>query len=173
MFDRGKIVVGSILLVALAMAAFAWSWNYNRGRKSMDFWGRDAAVLIRQAPQVELWRLAGDNDSQAEVERITAGGMSLAVVERTDISQAQGLLHARFALTEDASFDFSESKPANKPRWDYAVRFTRDGHAATVLFDFTNSRVGIAEQDRTARAVPKINAGWQQFVARHVAESKS
>src|SRR5688572_14162169 len=102
------------------MAAFAWSWNYNRGRKSMEFWGRDAAVLIRQAPQVELWRLAGDNDSQAAVERITVGGTPLAVIERTDISQAQGLLHARFALTEDASFDFTEGKPAPQPRWDYA-----------------------------------------------------
>ena len=30
--------------------------------------------MIRQAPQVELWRLAGDNDSQAAVERITVGG---------------------------------------------------------------------------------------------------
>ena len=168
--DRGKIVVGSILLVALVMAVFAWNWNYNRGRKSMEFWGREAAVLIRQAPQVELWRLAADNDSQAVVERITVSRTPLAVVERTDISRAQGLLHARFALTEDASFDFSDSRPAQKPQWDYAVRFTRDGRTATVLFDFTNSRVGIAEQNRAARAVPKIIEGWQQFVARHGAE---
>ena len=175
MLNRGKLVVSSIFMVALLMAVFAWWWNYERGRKSMEFWGRDAALLIRQAKDVELLRLIPVVTAGESAQTIDVGPVVYAV-ERADISRAPGLLHARFALTEDASFEFYAT-PENggvlptsyeDGNWQYAVRFNREGKSATVLFDFQNSRVGIAEEQRSARVIAKIVTGWQQFIARHL-----
>ena len=168
MADRGKLVVSAILAVALALAGFAWYWNYAHGRRSLDFWGREQALLIRQAPDVELMRLVplmGENNSN---EKIVFAGKSWAVIERKNISKAQGLLHARFALTVDASFHFDEPADPASAQWDVAARFSRDGQAATVLFDFQHEQLGIAEHGRVARVVPKIVSGWRQFVGRHL-----
>lgn len=172
MIDRGKLVVTSILGIALALAAFAWWWNYQHGRRSHEFWGREQILLIRQARQVELLRLMPSAAEPGDTEAIDFAGHSWTIVERKDVSQAQGLLHARFALNADASFYFDEPV-ATEPHWQYAARFTRDGRSATVLFDFAQAELGIAEQQRAVRVVPKIVSGWKQFIGRHLTGERS
>lgn len=172
MQNLGKIVVLTLVVVALALATFAWWWNFQRGERSRDFWGHEAAMLIREAPQVELLRLepvAAGKESPGE--SLALDSERFAIVERKDISHEKGLLHARFALTEDASFAFDQPLATETPSWAYAARFTDGSKHATILFDLDHSQVTLAETHRIARVIPKIVTGWRTFIARHLAPS--
>src|SRR2546423_4255155 len=83
--STGQVAVLTMITVAVMAAGFSWWWNYNRGRKSLEFYGSEAATLIRTAPQVEILR--------AEPET------------NIDISHAPGLINARASLLSDASYE--------------------------------------------------------------------
>jgi hypothetical protein len=51
---RGYLVVLAMFALALIAATFAWYVNFNRGRRTLEFFGPEAATLIRTAPKVEL-----------------------------------------------------------------------------------------------------------------------
>jgi hypothetical protein len=167
MQNAGKLVVAGILVVAAVLATFAWWWNFRRGEQSRNFWGHEAAMLIRDAPQVELMRLEPVAGEASSGDSLAVGSERFTIVERKDISHAQGLLHARFALTEDASFEFNKPVTMEQPNWSFAVRFTAGKESATVVFDLDHSQVTLAETNRTARVIPKIVSGWRTFIARH------
>src|SRR6185295_18699265 len=117
--------------VALLMAAFAWWWNRQQGRRALEFWGKDSALAIRDGKKVELLRLRPKSSRSADLK-------DPEVVETKDISRAQGLIHARHSLLQDASFDWS-AKPAGLSRFPtkqdvLAVRFTRQDVATTIVF---------------------------------------
>src|SRR5947209_6393047 len=115
MLNRGQLVVIAMFAVALAAASFAWTWNYARSRRCLDFYGAQAARLIRTAPRVEI---------------LTPDGGSL------DISQALGLLNARSSLLDDASFEWNAAIAADDSGEATAVCFTDHNRTATLVFDF-------------------------------------
>src|SRR5262245_53603185 len=131
MRSSGKLVVLSIFAVALLMAAFAWWWNRQQGRRALEFWGKDSALAIRDGQNVELLRLQPRNGRLVDLE-----GFDL--LETKDISQAQGLIHARHSLLQDASFDWSgnRTRPAQfeSNKDVFAVRFSRQDVATTIVF---------------------------------------
>src|SRR5262245_66079728 len=88
---QGQYVVLSMTVVALLAATFSWWWNYNRGRKALEFFGPEGALLIRTAPHVVL--------------------LATATNQEIEIGGAPGFLNARASLLSDASFQWSE--PAN------------------------------------------------------------
>jgi len=151
--DRGKIAVLSMFALAIGAATFAWFWNYRRGERCLAFYGSEAATLIRTAPRVEI----------LEVDPAD----SLTIARRIDISHAPGLLNARAALLDDASFQWnvqprpSTTKPtrllcfANSDR-EVRLRLNREDQSLEILLD-GNSAVLDA----------KTSAGWQQFLDRY------
>ena len=177
----GKWVVLTIFFLAVAMAAFAVWWNYERGRRSLALWGKDGALLIRGAKKVELLRLARDSPAHdkppeagkietaetSERERLTCGGETYRVMETKDVSQAQGLIHARSAFLDDASFDWTRA-PAARAEYGWAVRFSEGTATATILLDVEHRQALLAESGRAAIVVPKITSGWKTFSDRHL-----
>jgi len=167
MLDRGKLAVLTMFAVALVAATFAWWWNYSRGQRCLEFYGKDAALSIRTAEQVELLELAPDNDSPADqaVNRIQVGDLSYLVHGVTDISQAKGLIHARTSIVDDASFRWEAHPGDCQPRIQYAVRFTGDSRA-TLAFDFGCQSVWHVEPGKSATLIPKVAEGWESFLIR-------
>src|SRR5688500_17290353 len=100
MLNRGKLAVVMMFAVALAAAGTAWWFNFHRGRQTLDFYGRDAALMIRTAPHVELLKLIPADASAAEpsAELLTLGDQRLRVAQRQDMSRAKGLINARTSL---------------------------------------------------------------------------
>jgi len=144
---RGQFVVLSMLGVAVLAASFAWWWNLQRGRRALEFYGPEAATLIRTAPKVELLR-----DDEAV----------------RDISKAKGLLNARTSLLGDASYQWSSEGRFAKP--DAILRFTDGKRSALVSFDFENQT--ISANYKTAVLSQKTADGWRSYLARQTGETQ-
>jgi hypothetical protein len=152
MQSRGKLVVLGMFAVALVAATFAWAWNYSRARQCLDFYGGEAARLIRVGGRVEL----GAPEGQSPI----------------DISKAPGLLNARSSLLDDASYDWRPDSltAVNEPP-DATVRFSDDERAVLLAFDFQNKLVTIVTRGKSARLNNKTAAGWQKFLSRQKRQS--
>ena len=151
MIHRGKFLIVAIFLVAVVAASFAWWHQYQKGRHALSLWGAGPAVLIRHAPRVELLRLK----APAEIA---------VILGHKDISRARGIVHARQALVEDASFDFQAARGDCEPHWQYALRFSDAGQRATVQFDFDCGRARLEESGQEVAMTPKLAAGMKKFI---------
>jgi hypothetical protein len=146
--SRGKLAVLTILLVAALLAGGGWWWNWQRGRRCLELYGSEAAYLIRTAPKVEI---LADESGRA-----------------IDISRANGLVHARTALLDDASYAWDES-PAGQSDELHAVRFSRGNVFVTLEFSAKTNSVFIRESGRGAALDQKTADGWRAFIERNLA----
>lgn len=171
MLDRGKLAVLTMFALALAAATFAWWWNYSRGQKCLEFYGKDAALLVRTAKRVELLELSPDNDAPADrtVDRLIINGQTYLLRQITDISQVKGLIHARTSILDDTSFQWHDALIDCRPEFLYAVRFTGDSRT-TLAFDFSCQTVWHVEQGKAVVLIPKVAQGWESFLTRHAKE---
>ena len=153
MLDRGKLAVLAMFALAVVAATFAWWWNYRRGERCLAFYGSEAATLIRTAQTVEI------------VELDPAAG-DLAISRRIDISRAPGLLNARAALLDDASFDWSAPppEPASGTR---LVRFAEGDREVLLRLDSARRSLEIVPAGKSAVLDQKTSDGWRQFLERY------
>lgn len=167
MLNRGKLAVVTMFVVALAAAGTAWWFNFNRGRQTLEFYGRDAALMIRTAPHVELLVLTPEGDSMNEPseEMLTLNNQRLRVAQRHDMSKAKGLINARTSLLADSSYHWDTDPGDCQPRIEYAVRY-RGQTTATLAFDFNCQQVWHVESGRSATIISKVAEGWQSFLTR-------
>jgi hypothetical protein len=171
MLNRGKLVVIFIFMVALAMAGFALWWNWGLGRRSLEYWGQESGLAIRDAKTVQLMRLVeqpGNPDESGEFFQLD--GRTWKVVQTKDVSSAQGLVHARHAFLEDASFQWDQPVDFSHPDWQYAVRFQADQEQATILLDLKLGAAGFWEAKRAVHLSPKTASGWTKFTGRFFPE---
>jgi hypothetical protein len=147
--STGKIAVLAMIGAAVLAASFAWWWNYNRGRRSLEFYGAEAATLIRTAPKVEILRPEPEGN--------------------IDISTAPGLINARASLLSDASYDWSAPESRQESPL-FSVRFSRGGKSVVITFDFENRTISNTATQRAITLNPKTADGWKQYLARHSKE---
>jgi hypothetical protein len=81
-----------------------------------------------------------------------------------DITQARGILHARQALIEDASYDWSRGLLTERPNWSDALCFSDQGGQTVLVFDLTAGLVCQPETGQVASIAP-IRAGLREFFA--------
>src|SRR5678810_12040 len=179
MRTSGKIVVFSIFAVALVMAAFAWWWNRDSGYRSLQFWGNDRALIIRDAPQVQTYEVlplsavpkAGAGTVM--VKKHQGNQILLQLDDAQDISSAPGLVHARHSLLQDPSFSWAAEPLSalqdsrNPPRCKYAVRFIDTTGTVTILFDFQDQYMYCVESQDGIKMSEKSRAGWLSYVRRN------
>ncbi|MEX2175960.1 MAG: hypothetical protein WD872_16480 [Pirellulaceae bacterium] len=174
--DRGKLVVLSIFAVALVAASFAWWWNYNRGRKALEFYGPQAARLIRTAPTVEIlvpieWGDPAANNGDVDGGVIPDIGYSIR--RRIDVSQAPGLIHARTSLLDDASYQWNADQ--REQVFTYFVRFADGADEVVIAFSEPDGWVMQLDSDTSSSNDPssrvlakKTAAGWRAFILRNI-----
>jgi len=167
--QAGKAVVMGVLVVAVAAASFALYWNMSRGRRALAFWGPDNVRLIQSAKDIELLVLTpveeGGTDESSEV--IEYGSGAWMVSKRIKLApDAPGFLHARTALTVDASFEPDEPSPSLAGSWSHAVRFADGSRSLVILMDFKDRRFAQQATQREIKVIPKIAQGWESFVRR-------
>ncbi len=122
----GKLVIISILLVALLGAGISWYFRYSATHRAARFWNTGSAVLIRDAPQVTLHRMPATDEAKSSI----------------DISQGRGLMHLRNALLEDHNFVWPELDQAeiavNEPLdWKWILEFRDPTSNKVVAIQFT------------------------------------
>jgi len=166
MMNRGKLTIVFILLMAVSAGSMAVWWQHNQQRRAMQFWGTDAAMLIRHAPEVGILKLGVIKETEkVDSPTIAVDGTTLFVIERKDISNLRGLVHARYALIEDASFDWNDTRKDCVEKWEYAFQFSENEKVATVLLDFECARVHFVEQNCDATLTKQIMNGMRKYSA--------
>jgi hypothetical protein len=110
--SSGKLLIAAMLLAALAAAAASWWFRYSATHRTVEFWGPEAAVLLRDAPHVAL----------RSYDQGTNTDVTSAKSTSHDISNARGLVHLRTALLEDSSYDWS-AKTAVDSDWKSSLVF--------------------------------------------------
>ncbi len=144
----GKLVIISILLVALLGAGISWYFRYSATHQAAQFWNTGSAVLIRDAPQVTLHVIPTADESKSSI----------------DISQGRGLVHLRNALLEDHNFiwpevnqtDIAASGPLDW-KWFLEFRDPKTNEAAALQFT--------TDCTLAARAMPSKERGSNRPVA--------
>ncbi len=124
----GKLVILSILSVALLAAGMSWWFRFHATHRAAEFWGPEATLLIRDATVVELIErpqaeAKADNDPPSEAGQ---GGARPILIERRNISDARGLIHFRNALLEDRSYDWPSRVAVPDAPQKWGVRFVHD-----------------------------------------------
>ena len=147
----GKLLIIGVFLVALAAAAASWWFRYSSTHRAAEFWGPQAATLIRDAPRVTLRSDEAGDDPR-------------------DISHAPGLTHMRAALLEDRSYDWSAAGLPDTD-WSSSLVFEASEGAeprVVILFspDFQWAANGsAADPAQHAISTSPIAKGLQEFFA--------
>jgi hypothetical protein len=156
--NQGKLVIVFIFGLSAVMGGYAWWHHFTQGSRCLDLWGAEAGELIRYAPQVEVMQFAHSDAGDAETIQIQ--GESLAIAARKDVTGTPGLVHARQALIEDASFLW-KADLAGPSNWQYLLRFTRGDQQVSVAFDCDRGRVRLVGTDRQAALKPHLTTAYQ------------
>jgi hypothetical protein len=134
----GKLVILSILAVALVAAGTSWVFRYYTTHQAADFWGPTGSRLIRDAPRVSLSRIY----------------LGSAPTTR-DISKAPGITHLRNALLEDRSFGWRQTFDAAPKHFSWQLSFSdpAGGQQLTILFTSNCNGAMLSGTGRTQRTV--------------------
>jgi hypothetical protein len=191
MKNSGKIVIVTIVAVALGAAAFAAWYQYRGQKNALGFWGTTSAVLIAEAPQISIFELgeAGPSEQdQDESEPAEAEGAESAHPKSLEYAdrawkvlsakaghEAPGIKNIRRALVQDTTFDWKsdgKTSPSDvEPEWQYAIAFTDNRNWATVLFDFETGRVALTGGKKSAPLDPAASKDLREFFAEQFAGS--
>jgi hypothetical protein len=142
MQNSGKLLILAMMLVALVAASASWWFRYAATHQAAQFWGPEAAQLIRDAPNVELLVLLPADKAQlvprSAAPEIAVGPKVWTITARRDISSAPGLTHLRNALLEDRSFDWGATESTGSEVWTMALRFSHTDSADSLLILFVD-----------------------------------
>jgi hypothetical protein len=183
MRNSGKLLILAMFLVAFVAAGASWWFRYSATHRAAQFWGPEAARLIRDAPRVELLTLrpASEQDFRVDGQLPTApsgptdevrfGSVAWPVDARRDISAAPGLTHLRNALLEDRSFTWGGTYLSDHNElWTTAIIFRENGDneslAIVFLADFQRAQVFGTGSDRPRMiGTQPIAAGLAETIA--------
>jgi hypothetical protein len=140
----GRTIVIGIFVLAVLMAGGAWWRRLQESRHAAEFWGRSGAPLVVGNTQV-AWLVLGDQRTGEPGADATLGR---SVAEEFDLTGKPGVVHFRYALTQDVNFDWSgfRTVPLDDPGdWAYGLRFTDGTRTLHVVLEREFRRLGIVE----------------------------
>jgi hypothetical protein len=176
--NSGKLVIIGLVAIGLAASLAALWYHRQSGRRALDFWGTQTAVLIARAPEVEALELrpadeqAADQDNaptpdarpdDRPIQRLGIGGRFYLVARAADASQARGAGNIRRAMVLDATYQWDSEPAVKRPRWRYALEFRDGPQAAIVLFDFDSGQLGSTTGTKTVAIDPAAVDDWRSF----------
>ena len=162
---RGKLVVFVLFLVSIAAGVFSVWYNHHMTHRALEMFGPDSVWLIVHGPHVELLEL-----SDSRHDDLVGGGNDLSVddlakhvARRLDVSTSSGLIHARNALRQDASYNWNPPQSNCEPDWQYALRFTDDEKVTTLLFDFKSRLIQVPGRRLKISMSVKFSSGLESY----------
>lgn len=150
MANRGKLLIGGILAVAVLAATVAWWYQFHQGQRVLQLWGAESAYLIRLAPDCTLSELG----SQAGRSR--------------ELSGQPGFIHARQALIQDASYDWLGTtalaqRTTDSAQWQYELVFREADRSTRLWLDLDNDWIHAPDRGVVADISP-IADGLRTFI---------
>ena len=172
MIHQGKLAILAIAILAIGLSGFAVWHHYRQGRRVLEYWGSDKANLVRHAPEVYILELGPPaQDGEHAEDSLAIEGESLAIVQRHDISDVPGLIHARHALIQDSSYRWDREKMGCQPHWEFALAFRDRDRQATVAIDTRCDRALLIGQ--SPLVANKMIAALHEFVKSCLNDAKA
>ncbi|MCA9262239.1 MAG: hypothetical protein KDA60_00260 [Planctomycetales bacterium] len=169
--QSGKYLTIGIVVISALAAGFAWLHHRTHGARALQFWGGEAAFLIRTAPEVRAFSLRRVDADSVEADgepplptwEIDASAWR-ATAER-DISQARGLVHVRQALIEDTSYRWDVESEQPEADWTHALEFSDPARHASILVlaDLTHGLVRLQQGSSVAAPNEQVTRGLETF----------
>jgi hypothetical protein len=168
---RGKLSIGVILSVAVAAAAFSWWHQQQRGVRVLAYYGSRAAYRIRLAPEAELFRLVTPETGESppvsdptsrNLRAIEVEGGRYTLVRIANLHQAPGFVHARQALIEDKSFQWT-SAPNFAGAWSHALRFCDADGDTWLWMNLSNDQVKLQGADQALQMTESVGNGFRKY----------
>jgi len=174
---RDRIVVLAILGLGIGATGFAGWFRWSQGHRAQEFWGAEVSQRIRFAKEVELIWLESPLVDVSGAHLLQAGtpaadvmsidGDQWSVLRRADIASARGLIHARQALIQDATFRWIAQSPASDSHWTHAMVLgdaDSDADRVILLFDLANANEGFVRELKAKEKIQlTIPQGFQSF----------
>ncbi|MEX2026016.1 MAG: hypothetical protein WEH44_01925 [Pirellulaceae bacterium] len=137
--DSGKLLIVAMVGAGVLAAGASWWFRFSATHRAAQFWGNEAASLIRDASNAEVLSLQLADDAAAE-GHIEVAGAAWQITDSQDVSRAPGLTHLRHALLEDRSFRWPAQDVPVGATWSHGLRFRSGPNPPlTILFasDYT------------------------------------
>lgn len=169
MIDRGKLVILFVFLLSLAAAGFAWWYRVQQGSRALGFLGSESAMLVRDAPRVTLLLLSLEKPIDPDCEIVLIDSRPHFVVDRIQIEMVPGMLNARQALIEDASYDWDRPRREGdcQPNWEYILEFAKNSQVAALAVDFRCGRMRLVGRGDEVCMDP-IADGLHRFIQEQI-----
>jgi hypothetical protein len=172
-YVSGKLVIITVVVLAVLGAGFSWWYRYSSTRHATRFWGGENARLIRDAKHVHLIRVGpmgpvhvhDPNAAFADHYHVPDG--LVGVVDRREVTQAPGLIHLRNELVMDRSYESHTGVLAPASEWQYGLEFRdADTNSPFVVFFSGDCR-------RLMRYPPTIGPGVASLTPKFAAGLKT
>lgn len=158
-YVSGKLVIITVVLLAVFAAGFSWWFRYSSTRRTTRFWGGQNARLIRDAKRIHLVTLGpmgpdhvhDANAAFADHYHVLDG--LVGVVERREVTESRGLVHLRTELLMDRSYESFSGVLGSASDWKYGLEF-RDAETSPPLVIFFS-----ADCRRLQRHPPAVGTG--------------
>ena len=170
---RDRILILIILALAVVASVFAGWFRWSQGHRALDFWGADLARQVRFAKSIELLWLesplvdAANGEGVSAIDTLTIDGVKWRVHQRCDITDTRGLVHARQALIQDATYVWDNHALGRESAWTHALVFhTANENDVVVLFDLFEHSTGYVRELGGREKLPlTLPQGFQTFFA--------
>jgi hypothetical protein len=161
---RGRLVIAGILTIGIVAACIAVWVNYRYGRRALQYWGPENALLIRDAESVLLVRLVPQEGSSVERVWQVAGRM-WAGERQVQVSGRIGTLRVREALLDDAAYDWEAAPGDCQATVLHALVFEGDNRSVTAVLD-TKCQLLLREADdrRAAVSISPTNEFFSRWI---------
>jgi hypothetical protein len=168
----GKLVILTILAVAIPGAAASWWFRYTATHQAAEFWSPKAVRLIRDSKQVELLKLIPSKSTEAGPNEVKLLGEVYSIVLRRNASAGPGLTHLRNALLSDRNYEgFNVVFEPWPHKWRWALIFREEQESDTVLFAEDCRLTCLESNGKTASCGP-IAEGLREVFAEIAARSQ-
>lgn len=130
------------------MGAFAWLYWFQLGWRAQQYWGKDAAEMIAQAPTVELLLLNAPQQKADATELVLYRDKLLPVKAKRILTPpaVPGWANVRTLFLRDAAYDWNENAAKTcQPDWRYAVRFLDRDQQTIMLLSTKCPRAAMAD----------------------------
>ena len=163
---RGKVVILSIVAVALLATGFGIWFQRQKTYLVLQWLGPDAARCISRAEQVFFLEFPSEAP-QGEFSSATSiiiADKEVAIIRRMEVTKEPGLVHLRHALTQNASYQWQAPNSANGD-WEFALQFVYRSQTSTLLFDLNRQMVCHLETGESVALAEHFGAGVQHYRA--------
>lgn len=163
---RGKYVILAIFALALLATGFAVWYRYQQSRRTVPLWGSPHAGRIRNAPEVEVWRIASTGSDTSET--VDAPDNTPArVTGRRVLPTIPDLTYIRRAFLTDAFFLWDKPAGDCTPHWTFVIQFRAGDETTTLWIDDACDRVVLAETGASATMNAALLKSVRTFLDRN------